>query len=210
MIRVPVDPLNPAPEALATAVGALRHGGVVAMPTDTLYGLAVDPRNELAVAALFRAKGRAADRAVPLVAADLVQVEQQVGRLSPLTRRLADRFWPGPLSLLVDAERGGLVADVHGGAGVAAVRVPAHAVPRRLAQAAGHLLTATSANRSGQPPARTADDVDRSVLDRLSVILDAGSTPGGLPSTIVDARRSEPRLIRAGAVSWERVLQSVK
>jgi L-threonylcarbamoyladenylate synthase len=99
---------------------------------------------------------------------------------------------------------------VHRGLSTVAVRVPAHAVPRRLAAAAGHLLTATSANRSGSQPAATADDVDASLLDHLSVILDAGPTPGGLPSTIVDARGSAPQLLRAGAVSWERVLQSLK
>ncbi|MGH9314001.1 MAG: L-threonylcarbamoyladenylate synthase, partial [Vicinamibacterales bacterium] len=100
-----VDPSRPDPDAIARAVEILRRGGIVAIPTDTLYGLAVDPRDSCAVARLFELKGRAASDAVPLVAADLDQVRARAGRVTALTERLAARFWPGPLALLVDANR---------------------------------------------------------------------------------------------------------
>lgn len=208
-IRLVVDPETPDPGALGVAAGALARGLIVALPTDTLYGLAADPRDAGAVQRLFEAKRRAAERAVPLVAADLEQVERALGRLSPRSRRLAERLWPGPLSLIVDAAPSIAVA-VHGGRGTVAVRVPAHAVARRLAAQVGHPLTATSANVSGATPAATADAVAREFGEHVAVLLDAGPAPGGPPSTIVDARGERPTLVRTGAVPWSRVLESLE
>lgn len=175
------------------------------MPTDTLYGLAVDPRNPVSVEALFAAKGRPPDSAVPLVAANLEQVEQQIGPLSAISRRLARVFWPGPLALIVDAPAA-IVPAVHAGRGTVAVRVPAHAVPCDLAAAVGHPITATSANRSGRTAPATPETIVHELGDAVALVLDAGPAPGGAPSTIVDARGAAPVLVRAGAVPWERVL----
>lgn len=206
--RVRVDREHPDPEALAEAVAALARGAVVAFPTDTLYGLGVDPRCPAAVDALFLVKGRTAERAVPLVAADLEQVFRDLGELTGAARRLAERFWPGPLSLIVPAPPT-IVPAVHGGLGTVAVRVPAHPVARLLAALAGHPVTATSANRSGAPPAVTADEVAAALGDAVALIVDAGPAPGGLPSTIIDARGDRPVLVREGAVPWARVLESL-
>src|SRR5262245_50401758 len=204
MTRVVVDPVRPAPAAMARAAAVLKSGGVVAIPTDTLYGLAADPWNPSAVARVFAIKGRQEDRALPLVAADLDQVTQSIGEMNPIARRLAERFWPGPLTLVMRAPVA-LAPGVTAGGGTIGVRVPSHAVARALCAAFERPLTATSANISGQPATDDPDQVADQLLDGLDVLLDAGTTPGGPPSTIVDVTQAELRLIRAGAVSWEDV-----
>ena len=206
--RLMVDPLVPDVDALRSASDALARGLIVAFPTDTLYGLAVDPRNPEAVRALYQAKQRG-DAPIPLIAADQAQVERQVGRMSPDARRLAARFWPGPLTLILEALPW-LAEKFHGGARTVGVRVPNHPVARYLAREAGHPLTATSANLSGTEAASTADEVVAGLGDAVALVLDAGPTPGGLPSTIVDAQGDVVVLVRAGAVAWARVLESLK
>jgi L-threonylcarbamoyladenylate synthase len=195
-------------EELTPALDALRAGCVVAYPTDTLYGLAVDPRRREAVDALFRIKGRPAGWALPLIAADLAQVTA-VSRLSSSGERLAARFWPGPLTLVMRAiatlARGVAAED-----GTVAVRVPAHDVARALAAGFGFPLTATSANRSGELPAENAADIRASLGDDISVLVDAGRVRGGAPSTIVDVTTDAPRLVREGVVPWSRVLESLQ
>src|SRR5262245_62253283 len=204
MRRVAVDARQPAADALAEAVAILQAGGVVAMPTDTLYGLAADPFSVDAVARVFAVKGRSAERAMPLVAADVDQIVTQIGPLPELARRLAMTYWPGPLTLLV-ARPPSIPADVAGGRGEIGVRVPAHAVTRELCRACGRLLTATSANLSGEPPSNDPDAIARALGDGVDLLLEAGRTPGGAPSTIVDVTGSEPRLVRPGAITWDDV-----
>jgi L-threonylcarbamoyladenylate synthase len=204
-----VDPSACGPEAVAPAVVWLRGGGIVAFPTDTVYGLAVDPASDGALQALFDLKGRAPQAAVPLIAASTAQLERWCGALGSASARLAARFWPGPLSLVLDAPPG-VSAAVHGGRGTVAVRVPAHPVARALADAWGSPVTATSANRSGEPPGRTAGDLRGLAADDRVLVLDAGPAPGGAPSTIVDVRTGTPVLVREGAVAWSRVLESLQ
>ena len=188
------------------AAAAIRAGGIVAFPTDTLYALGADPFNRDAVRRLFQIKGRASDQAIPLVASDMAQTARQLGSLSRAGRRLADRFWPGPLTLVMAAPESTPLADeVTAGTGRVGVRVPAHDVARDLCQTLGGVLTATSANRSGEPPSDDPDVVAQSFDGIIDVLLDAGWTTGGLPSTIVDVSREELRLIRVGAISWEEV-----
>jgi L-threonylcarbamoyladenylate synthase len=203
-----VDPLTCDAHDLAPAVDWLRQGGVVAFPTDTFYGLAVDPCSEPAVSALFELKGRGSDAALPLIAASLSQVEAFVGPVDELTRRVVSRCWPGPLSLVFAAPPR-VCATVHAGQGTLALRVPDHRVARALAEAFGGPVTSTSANPSGAAPARHVSDLDTALAARVFVI-DGGPTAGGAPSTIVDARVTPARLIRAGAVPWERVLESLR
>ena len=202
---LPVDPLAPDTGAMDRAVRLLAEGQLVAYPTDTLYGLAVDPRSPAAVERLFHAKGRPANLAVPLIAADAGQVARHAGRLTSLARSLAERFWPGPLTLVVDAS-----AELNGrllaGGRTVAVRVPDHAVARALARALGHPVTATSANRSGAPPATTAAEAAAAFGGDLACVLDGGPAAGVAPSTIVDASGAAPVLLRSGAVPWNRVL----
>ena len=203
-----VDAERPAETALRAAAAALARGRLVAYPTDTLYGLGADPRDAAAVARVYQAKARPARLAMPLIAADLVQVDECAACLSPLARRLADRFWPGPLTLVLDAAPT-LDPRILGEGGSVAVRVPAHPVAVALARTFGHAVTSTSANRSGVEPASDAASVMAAFGDDIALVLDGGPTTGGSPSTIVDARDTAPVLVRAGAVPWDRVLQSV-
>ena len=204
-----VDPPSCRAEDLAPAASWLRSGGIVAYPTDTFYGLAIDPASTAAARRLFDLKGRDPRAALPLVAASIAQVEQWCGPIGEWGRHLARAFWPGPLSLVLDAPPQ-VVPEVHGGRRTVAIRVPAHALAVALCEAWRAPLTATSANRSGAPPARRPAELGDLARDDRVLVLDAGECPGGLPSTIVDARQRPPQLVRAGAIAWERVLESVK
>jgi L-threonylcarbamoyladenylate synthase len=193
--------------AIARAAAAIARGEVVAYPTETFYGLAADPRNAQAIERVFAAKGRRSDEPLPLIASDLAQVERWFGALSPQAATLARRFWPGPLTLVLPLRADhALPPTLTAGRANIAVRVPAHEVARALALAAGGMITSTSANPSGDPPASTADDVLRTLADRIAMVIDGGATPGGAPSTIVDVHELPPTLVRAGILPWERVL----
>jgi L-threonylcarbamoyladenylate synthase len=206
--RLVVNPRAPERDLIARAAAALREGLIVAYPTETFYGLAVDPRNGSAVDRLFALKGRAAGVALPLLAADLAQA-QAAGRLGPSALKLAHGFWPGPLAVIVHAEPQ-IAPAVHAGRNTVAVRVSAHAVARELAKAAGTAITATSANRSHEAPAIDADTLMRALGPDVAIVLDGGPTPGGLPSTIVDTVIEPPSLVRPGAVPWDRVLEFLR
>lgn len=197
----------PSPQGIAQAADVLRSGGVVAYPTDTLYGLAVDPRSDDAVRRLFSLKRRRPDVAVPLVAADLDQA-MTAGEFREPELRLARAFWPGPLSIVVVAHPFISRATLGGGSTLA-IRVPAHAVARELARAFAFPITATSANASGDSPAESADAVARGVSG-VDMIVDGGGVTGGPPSTIVRFDDRVPTLVRAGAVAWDRVLKSLQ
>ena len=206
MIRLRVRAAAITPDDLAPAVSALRRDGVVAFPTETFYGLAVDPRSAPAVQAVFHLKRRGRDQPLPLIASGLDQIIDHVGTLTPLGERLASRVWPGPLTLIIPASPR-LCEDVHLSTGKVAVRISADPVARALAHSAGHAITSTSANISGDPPASTADHVAASFGAAIDVLIDGGDTPAGLPSTIIDVTGDTPVLVRAGAVPWERVLE---
>jgi L-threonylcarbamoyladenylate synthase len=193
---------------VAQAVEVLRRGGVVAYATDTLYGLAVDPRSAEAVARLFAVKGRQAGHAVPLIAADLAQVSE-AAHVDATSQRLARAFWPGPLSLILDAKPGPCT-ELLAKDGSVAIRVPDHDSARALARAFGFCLTATSANLSGLPATPSPAVVAEALGDRIDLLFDSGPSPGGPPSTLIDARGPEPRLVRAGAIAWDRVLRSLQ
>ncbi len=175
---------------LAEAAAALREGGVVLYPTETYYALGADPRSPAGAALVFRIKGRPADRPLPWIAASREQVEQ-VCRLPPAARTLAERYWPGPLTLVLPG-RGRKRA-------IAAVRVSSHPLARALAEALGHPVIATSANPSGAPPATTAIEASRRLTGpggEALRILDGGATPGGAPSVIVKASRGKLETLR--------------
>ncbi len=207
MWLISLDAAAPDAAEIARVVDVLRGGGVVAYPTDTLYGLAVDPRNDRAVGRLFRIKGRDERNAMTLIAANLEQACEAC-RFGPTHLRLAHAFWPGPLTLVGGAEPV-LSRRLLAGGSTAAVRVPAHAVARAIARAFGFCITATSANRSGAAPATTGSEAAAAIGDRVDAIVDAGPAPGGAPSTLVGVRDDAPVLIRAGAIAWDRVLESL-
>jgi L-threonylcarbamoyladenylate synthase len=196
--------------ALADAVAVISRGGVVAIPTDTLYGFAVDPFSSAAISHLFAVKGRATERAVALIGADTDQVIGQLGALPPAARTLASRYWPGPLTLLVERPAA-MPAELTGGSHLVGVRVPNHDVARELCRACGHLLTATSANLSGEPASDDPDHIAHVFAGSgVDLLVDAGKTPGGPPSTIVEAHGDSVRLIRPGAISWDEVQACVR
>ena len=204
MRRVFVDPGAPQRDAIDEAATWIRNGGVVAIPTDTLYGLACDPFRADAVSRIFAVKGRSAEQALPLIAADAAQVAAHLGRLTPAGSRLAERFWPGPLTLILEAPAS-VARGVTGDTGTVGVRVPADDVARAIAAACERPITATSANLSGGPSTSDPDEVERTLGDRIDLLIDTGRTRGGAPSTIVDVRSPEPRLVRAGAVAWDEI-----
>lgn len=194
--------------AILAAVAVLRDGGVVAYPTDTLYGLAVDPRQDGAVAKLFAVKGRDLAAAVPLIAGSVSQAAE-VAELGEGDLRLARAFWPGPLSIVAPARAAISRLLLAGGRSVA-VRVPAHPLASDLALAFGFCITATSANLSGQSGTADPELVARSLADRVDCLIDLGRAPGGPPSTMVELREGVPVLVRAGAIAWDRVLRSLE
>jgi L-threonylcarbamoyladenylate synthase len=204
--RISIDSAVALEPQLAEAVTAIRRGGVVAFPTDTLYGLAADPRQPDALRRLMDLKGRAAEKTVALIAGSLEQA-REVAMLDENALRLAALYWPGPLTLVVPA-RPHVAEPVRSPSGHVGVRVPAHAVARALALAAGTPLTATSANSSGSPATADPDEVAR-LLPNLEVLVDAGILAGGPPSTLVQLDHGVARVLREGAIATARVLESL-
>ncbi|UCF68479.1 MAG: threonylcarbamoyl-AMP synthase [Acidobacteriota bacterium] len=193
-------------ERIEQATIAIRRGGLVIAPTETFYGLMADPRLAAAVDAVFATKNRPGGRALPLVACCAPQVALAAPGWdrSLVARKLAEHFWPGPLSLVVTgSER--LCAAVKAADGTTAIRVSSHPLAKMLAERVGFPLIATSANRSGRPPACRAEQARAGLGDlpevEMVVVLDGGETAGGAPSTIVDTRGDEPRIVREGAIS---------
>ncbi len=189
---------------LSRALACLRSGGIVALPTETFYGLAANAASAPSVRSVLSLKGHEDMRPLLILAGSTRQVEQ----LCPWSgiagaADLAAAFWPGPLTLILPLGPGRTLAACPGR--TAAIRVPAHPVPRRLAQALGGFLTGTSANRVGQPAARSAPEVVRYFPSGLELILDGGPTAGREPSTLVDLSSTAPRLVRAGAVPPDEV-----
>jgi L-threonylcarbamoyladenylate synthase len=205
--RVNVQVAGPA-AAIAAGVDVLRGGGIVAFPTDTLYGLAVDPRNDEAVRRLFELKGRDAAVAVPLIAANEEQA-RTAGMFGDAELRLAKAFWPGPLTIVVPASPA-LSRDLLARGTTVAIRVPAHDTARALAEGLGYCVTSTSANRAGGPAVEDPARIDAEILEGIDLLIDDGPSPGGPPSTIVEVTRDGLRLVRAGAVAWDRVIRSAE
>jgi L-threonylcarbamoyladenylate synthase len=199
--RLQVHGDRPDPEIVGRALDALRVGALLIYPTDTLYALggrALDP----AAGRLVRAaKGREEGKPLPLIAADLEQARGLCARWPAAAGRLARRFWPGPLTLVLPAS-GEVPWEVCAGTGSVAVRVPGLLLARRLCSAGA--LVATSANRAGEPAPLTCGEALASVGGAAALALDAG--PGRpAPSTLVDVSGPEPRLLRAGAVPWAEI-----
>ena len=189
--------------ALRSAGALLRRGGLVAFPTETVYGLGADALNPQAVARIFAAKGRPADN--PLIV-HVTGVEQAgpevVAHWPPVARRLAERFWPGPLTLVLPAGPR-VPAAVRAGLPTVAVRCPAHPVAQALIAAAGTPVAAPSANRSGRPSPTRAEDVWADLGPHLDLLLDAGPVPVGVESTVIDVTAWPPRLLRPGGLPVE-------
>ncbi|MSQ34049.1 MAG: threonylcarbamoyl-AMP synthase [Dehalococcoidia bacterium] len=185
---------------LAQAVEVLRGGGLVAYPTDTLYGLGAHAFLEDAVAAVFSAKERPRHQGLPLLIAEAAQLTDLAAEVPDLAWRLAQAYWPGGLTLVLRSGPG-IPAIVTGGQPTVALRVPDHPIPRELVRRLGAPLTGTSANKSGGPPPTTAEQVRKQLQAVVALIIDGGRCPLGQPSTIVDVTSRPPRILRIGAVS---------
>ncbi|HSL85261.1 MAG TPA: L-threonylcarbamoyladenylate synthase [Thermoanaerobaculia bacterium] len=194
-------------EPVAPLAEILDRGGVLAVPTESSYGLAADPLSAEGIETIFRLKGRDAGKALPLVAADLEQIAAlgadpegpEMARLA----RVAGRIWPGPLTVVLPV-RGHLsgAVDLPAAApdGTVAVRIPAHEGLRGLLAALGRPLTATSANRAGEPPVLTPEAAARLLAGADAAVVDGGRLPGGPPSTVVRLVPGEVEVLREGAV----------
>ncbi len=196
---IAVDRDAPDPAALASAAAALGRGGLVAIPTETFYGLAAAAEEPEPVRRLLAVKGRAAGKPV-LVLVDSVAMAERIAEVDGRARALIARHWPGPLTLVLRA-RPGLPAEITAGTGTVGVRLPAHAVARGVVTALGGPVTAPSANPAGLDPPTTAAGVLAHFDGRIDLVLDAGPTAGGRPSTLVDVTVDPPRVLRAGAVA---------
>jgi L-threonylcarbamoyladenylate synthase len=194
------------PRGRAAAVDVLRAGGIVALPTDTVYGIACDLRAPGGVERLFTAKSRPADRAIMLLLDEPAQAPR-IGVIGEAARVLAEAFWPGGLTLVVPRRPDvRLPAALTAGVPTSGWRAPDHACPRALARAIGPMPT-TSANVSGRPEAGDAQAIVEQLGDSVDLVLDGGPTRGGPASTVVDCTAERPRLIRSGAVDPGRLAE---
>ena len=197
---IPIDPNEPDAAVLAAAGRIVAQGGLVAFPTETVYGLGANALDAAAVDRIFLAKGRPATNPVIVHVAEVADA-RRVSALWPATaQRLADRFWPGPLTLVLPKAASVPHAVTAGGPTVG-VRLPAHPVALGLIRAAGTPIAAPSANVSLSISPTRAEHVLRGLAGRIDLVLDAGPTPGGLESTVIDLTRSPARLLRPGLVT---------
>ncbi len=207
-----VDPRAPEPGAIAQAVRVLRSGGLVAMPTETVYGLAARALDERAVARIYAAMGRPPHHPLIVPVAGEAEARALAAYWPERAARLAHAFWPGPLTLIVD-RAATVPAAVAGGGDSVAVRAPSHPVARALLAALGEPLAAPSANRYQGLSATTAAHVVKDLGAAVDLVLDAGPCDAGIESTVVDVRGELPRVLRPGALdlaSLRRVLPDVE
>lgn len=186
-------------DVLSKCRDVIARGGLIAYPTDTFYGLGVNPRNREAVRRLFSIKQRVANQPILLLLKDIEEVGRWAEPAGTTAKELMARHWPGPLTLVLKA-RADVLPELTAGTGTIGLRVPGNALTRKVLEAVGGALTGTSANRSGAKDARTAPEVSEYFGDAVDLILDGGPAPGSKPSTIVDVSGRTPRLIRRGAV----------
>ena len=195
-------------EALKEAVRFLQGGNLVAFPTDTVYGVGAHAFRPEAVARIYTAKLRPKEKAIPLLLARAEEMELVAERIPTLAWKLAERFWPGGLTIVLYKKA--LVPDiVSAGGGTVALRVPAHPFPLSLIAALGAPLAATSANLAGHPSPVTAQEVIRELAGRIELIVDGGPCPGGIPSTLLDLTVEPHAVLRPGAISEEELRATI-
>ena len=196
-----------APRALETAIASVQHGGVIAFPTDTVYGIGASLAHEAALARIYDIKGRPADKPLPILVAHPGEIARLAVDADAALLRLAEQFWPGPLTVVVKG-RPDLPAEVKAPDGTIGVRVPDHSVALTIAQRCGGAIATTSANRSGQPPACTAEEIREQLGAAVDVILDGGIAPCGLPSTVIRREGDTIAILREGAIAPSRIQEA--
>jgi L-threonylcarbamoyladenylate synthase len=197
-IIIPAD----SDEAIPRALEILKRGGLAAFPTDTVYGVGSLAFDAMAVESIYVAKDRPVEKAIPILIGGPEDLEEVTAEIPPMAAKLAARFWPGPLTLVVPKHPH--LPDVVSAMPTVGIRVPDHPVARKLLRAAGPMAV-TSANISGQDSPRTAEEVSRQLNGRIPLILDGGETPGGVPSTLVNCLGTEPTILREGPISLKNI-----
>lgn len=190
------------PDAIQLALDVLKDGGLVAFPTDTVYGVGALVFDGKAVESIYAAKDRPIEKAIPVLIADAEDMDKVGMDIPDVARRIAARFFPGPLTCIIPKQP--TLPSAVSATSTVGVRVPDHEVTRALLRAAGPMAV-TSANISGQPSPSTAEEVFAQLNGRIALIIDGGKTPGGVPSTVVDCTANEIKILREGPISLEEI-----
>ncbi len=193
-------PALPSSKEYELAVQTLHDGGIVAYPTETYYGLAVDPANREAVSALYRLKLRESNKALSLIVPDLLTLSRYSSQFPPVYKVLTDSFWPGPLTLIFTAIKC-CELSLKKEDNTLAIRISSHPVAHRFCTLWGGAITASSANISGEPALSSSEEVRKQWGTQISYVLDGGKTAGGAPSTIVSCREQSCEIIRNGVIT---------
>lgn len=188
--------------SIEIAASEVRKGGIIAYPTDTVYGLGCDPYNDSAVESLLKIKGRDADKPMPLLCSSITHASR-IGKIDGSARKLADRFWPGALTIIVEFADRRISNKVTAGMDSVGVRVPDHSCALKLIDACGGVLVGTSANRSGSPSAMNADEVINSIED-FDILIDAGKT-AGIESTVLKVNDTKITIVREGRITRKEI-----
>ena len=191
---------------IQAALEILQNGGIIAFPTDTVYGLGALAFNHNAIESVYTAKNRPIEKAIPILIGDLSDLDQVADDIPSMALRFASRFWPGPLTCIVPKKQ--TLPLAVSATNTVAVRIPDHHDARALLRAAGPMAV-TSANISGQSSPSTAQEVYDQLNGRIPLILDGGKTPGGVPSTLVDCTGKEPVILREGPISLSELLAAI-
>jgi len=191
---------NPKLEDFYPAIEALTRGDVIVFPTETLYGLGADALNEAAVDKVLSLKGRGADNPISVLVANPAMLRSLVAEISPAAQQLMNRYWPGPLTLVLPGRKG-IPEPLRNPSGGIAVRISSQPVATLLVKALGRPVTATSANPSGKEPARTLDEAKTYFADRIQVYVDGGTLTSKSGSTVLEVMDNRIRIIREGEIS---------
>lgn len=199
---IKIDPINIDGALLEEAAAVIRRGGLVAFPTETVYGLGADTFNARAVAGIFKAKGRPMDNPLISHIARLEEIERFAREIPPAAEKLAHAFWGGPLTMIFK-KRSGIPDEVTAGLDTVAVRMPSHSIANALISLSGTPIAAPSANISGSPSPTIAEDCIRDLDGRVDMIIDGGASMIGIESTVVDMTAEVPTVLRPGMISPE-------
>jgi L-threonylcarbamoyladenylate synthase len=203
-MKTSIIPAN-SPDVFQHAFDVLKKGGLVAFPTDTVYGIGALAFNGSAVESIYKVKERPIEKAIPILVAEIMDLDKVVLKIPSTALGLVTRFWPGPLTVLFPKKP--TLPESVSATGTIGVRIPDHAVTRLLLRLAGPMAV-TSANISGRESPTTATEVFAQLNGRIPLIIDGGETPGGIPSTLVDCSGGEIKILRQGPISLEELLSS--
>jgi len=197
---IKINPHNPEGDLIGRAARTIKAGGVIGYPTETVYGIGCNIYLADAVNRIYQIKKRSPDKGFIIIAADPLQVRDIATNISEAAERLMENFWPGPLTLVFKASPGLLTTGFHNTKTIA-VRIPDCAICLALLKRCGFPIISTSANLSGQTAATTPQEVITLFNDQLDLIIDGGTTPGNIPSTVVDVTKSPAKILREGVIS---------